>query len=76
MQLQLEGVDVYLQAADARYHKNCYKTFTNVRNINVTQRKLTTTDNKQDEAIEKIISAIRQHLERMWSSVELQKLYQ
>ena len=76
MQIRLEGAGVDLHAADARYHENCYKTFTSSRNVKVAQRKSIVTDIESDEAVEKVISAIKSSPDKMWNSVELHRLYQ
>ena len=67
VRIQLEGVGVDLDQSDARFHKNLYNTFSSVRNITAAQKKSTVTDHEQDKAIEEVVSAIRQHAEKVLS---------
>ena len=67
VRIRLEGVGVDLHQSDARFHKNLCNTFTSVRNITAAQKKSAVTDHEQDKAIEEVVSAIRQHAEKVWS---------
>ena len=62
-----------LHAADARYHKNCYRAF-------FTNRQSAPTENRYgkdvDQPINKLIKAVQDDQEKIWTSVELQEMYE
>ena len=76
VRVRLEGADLDLHAADARYHVTCYQTFTSERNIKAaTRRSATSNALASDVAAEAVVSAVRADTDRVWSSMELHILF-
>ena len=69
---RLEGAASDLHAADARYHVQCYKSFTSTRNVESASkfRSCSAVSNK-DDALEEVTSAIILNSEKIWSSIEV-----
>ena len=65
-----------LHAADAQYHFDCYQTFTSKRNIIVAANKLNKKCTEDpDTALSEIFEEMIKDKARIWTSIELHKLY-
>ena len=60
-----------LHTADARYHENCWKVFTNWRNISFGKK----VSEFQDEALDQLTQEMRKDISKSWTSVELREKY-
>ena len=61
-----------LHAADARYHNDCRKLFTNAKNIKSAQ---TTKHKDEDNAYSKLCALFKVDPTRMWTSIDLENQY-
>ena len=62
-----------LHAADARYHDDCRKNFSNYRNIASAKR--SNHEKEVDVAYNKVLENIESETNKMWTSVELHEFY-
>ena len=60
-----------LYTADARYHENCRKVFTNWRNISIGKQ----VNEFQDKAFDKLTQEMWKDISKSWASVELHEKY-
>jgi CRISPR/Cas system-associated protein Csm6 len=74
VRIRLEEAPSDLHAADARYHNNCHKLFTNPKEIKSTLRN--DPSNVTENTVMKfIIRSVQNEPDRIWNSAELNQLF-
>ena len=74
VQIRVLGAPSDLHAADARYHRDCYKKFMGERNI----RAVNTPEHKEDvsrERVQRVIEHMQSDPSHIWSTVELYDIF-
>jgi hypothetical protein len=74
VRIRIQGANSDLHAADARYHSNCQKSFSNPKQIKAVSRKPSLV-NREDESIKFVVQSLKKEVDKVWTSVDLHQLY-
>lgn len=78
VQLRIQGAVSDLHAADAQYHHNCYVSFTSTRNVTTATKSSSSLEMSKDhtsQALDYVISEMMNDTTKIWSSIEVYKIY-